>query len=370
MIDTLRRAGLAALVLLLAACASPRGAGLEREVLRNSDSADIGYSVYPVTRALIPTLAEWPVVNEAGLGWITTSQGSIGQVIRPGDSVTITVWDSSENSLLTTAGGRFVELSEMTVSPGGSVFMPYVGEVRIGGVSPQAARVRLQSALEPIAPAAQVQIAVSAGRGNAVELIGGVSSPGAYPLPDRNFTVLSLIAAGGGVDRGLRNPQIRLKRNGQLYGTSIERLYEEPRLDTLLTDGDQVIVEDEDRYFIAVGAAQNETIHPFPNDVVTAAEAVSIIGGVNDSRANPKGVLILREYPRHALEAGLRGPRTQQVVFSVDLTSADGLFAARNFRIAPNDMVYVTESPLPVTNSVFSLVGTAFGLGSRVGILN
>jgi polysaccharide export outer membrane protein len=370
MMTAFRHAWLALLVILLASCTSPRGAGFQSEVLRGSDSADIGYSVYPVTRALIPTLAEWPSVGEKRMNWITTSTGSIGQVVRPGDEMRITVWDSSENSLLTTAGGRFVQLPNMVVSPSGSVFLPYVGDVRIGGLSPQAARARLQSAMEPIAPSAQVQISVEAGRGNAVELIGGVSSPGAYPLPDRNFTVLSLIAAGGGVDDGLLNPQVRLKRNGQLYGTSIDRLYDEPRLDTLLTDGDQVIVESDDRSFIAVGAAQDETIHVFPTDIVTAAQAVSIIGGVLDSRANPKGVLILREYPREALTAGLRGPRTEQVVFAVDLTNADGLFAARNFRIAPDDMVYVTESPLPSTNSVFGVVGTAFGLGARVGILN
>jgi len=52
----------------------------------------------------------------------------------------------------------------------------------------------------------------------------------------------------------------------------------------------------------------------------------------------------------------------QQVVFTFDLTSADGLFAARNFRINPNDTVLATESPITMAQTVFSLVGTAFGL--------
>jgi polysaccharide export outer membrane protein len=358
----LRRLGLLGAILLLAACALPRGAGVEREVLRGADSDQVGFSVYPVTRALIPTLAEWPRVNEEHLGWITTSGGSIGQIVRPGDLVSVVIWDSSENSLLTGPTGRFVELPGLSVSPAGAIFVPYVGDVRIAGLSPESARLRLQEALAPIAPSAQVQLDLTPGRGNIVELIGGVAAPGPYPLPNRNFTVLSLIAAGGGVSPALRNPQIRLKRGGQLYGTSIDRLYSEPRLDTLLTDGDQVIVEADGRNFISVGAAGTEQIHSFPQDVVTATEAVSIMRGVLDNRANPQGVLIFREYPRSALAAGLRGPRTQQVVFAVDLTSADGLFAARNFRIAPGDMIYVTESPVVATSAVFGIAGSAFGL--------
>jgi polysaccharide export outer membrane protein len=366
MMTAFRNLGLVVLVLTLGACALPRGAGLEREVLRGADTDAVGFSVYPVTRALIPTVSEWPLPGERHLSWISTSQGSIGQVVRPGDSVSIVVWDSSENSLLTSADARFAALPDMTVGPNGSIFLPYVGQVNIAGLTPQGARTRLQSALESIAPSAQVQLSLSEGRGNTVELVGGVTAPGAYPMPDRNYTVLSLIAAGGGVSSSLPNPQIRLKRDGRIYGTSIDRLYSEPRLDTLLTDGDQVIVQPDDRTFLSIGSAGTETIHRFPKDAVTAAEAVSIIGGVNDGRANPQGVLILREYPRSALAAGERGPRTQQVVFTLDLTSADGLFASRNFRIAPGDMIYVTESPVVATSAVFGIVGTAFGLAGRV----
>ncbi|TFL18412.1 polysaccharide biosynthesis/export family protein [Jannaschia formosa] len=362
-----RLAALGVVLLLVAACALPRGAGVQREVLRGSSSDQVGFSVYPVTRALVPTIAEWPTVGEKHLGWITTSTGSRGRIVQGGDSVSVTIWDSSENSLLTSPGAPAVELPNLPVSPGGSIFIPYVGDVRIGGLSPESARQRVQTALEPIAPSAQVQLTMTEGRGNSVELIGGVAAPGAYPLPDRNFTVLSLIAAGGGVSPALPNPQIRLKRDGRLYGTSVDRLYDEPRLDTLLDDGDQVIVQADERTFLSIGAAGTETIHSFPDDVVTAAEAVSIIGGVVDNRANPQGILILREYPRDALAAGVRGPRTQQVVFTLDLTSADGLFAARNFRIAPGDMVYVTESPVVATQSVFSIIGSTFGLVNTAG---
>ncbi|GIT92695.1 polysaccharide biosynthesis protein [Jannaschia pagri] len=352
------------LVLVLSACSLPRGAALQREVLAGSDDASADFAVYPVTRALLPTVQQWPLVGEEHLSWISASHGSNSQQIRPGDTVSVVIWDSNENSLLTPTGTRQVTLDALRVSPGGSIFVPYVGDVRISGMTPERARGRLQNAVEPIAPSAQVQLSLTEGRGNSVDLVGGVASPGSYPMPDRNYTVLSLIAAGGGVSASLANPQIRLKRGSRLFGTSIDRLYDEPGLDTLLRGGDQIIVEEDERYFLSVGAAGSESLHPFTKDIVTAMDAVSIVGGVLDTRGNPQGVLILREYPRNALSAGTRGPRNQQVVFTIDLTSADGLFAARNFRISPKDVVYVTESPVVSAQTVFSLIGSAFGLAT------
>jgi polysaccharide export outer membrane protein len=70
----------------------------------------------------------------------------------------------------------------------------------------------------------------------------------------------------------------------------------------------------------------------------------------------------LREYPASALDAGQRGPRQQRVVFTIDLTTSDGLFSARNFYINSGDLVLATESALSSVNVVFGIVGSAFGL--------
>lgn len=352
---------------VLSACALPRGAALQSEIVGASARQDTDFAVYPVSRAALPIVAAWPLPGPRHLGWIGASHGSAAQVIAAGDTITLTIWDSSENSLLTAPGARQVVLEGLRVSPAGSIFVPYIGTVRIAGMTAEAARGTVQRALEPISPAAQAQLAVTEGRANSVDLVGGVAAPGIYPMPDRDFNVLSLIAAGGGVDAGLNNPQIRLIRGDRVYGTSIDRLYAEPRRDTLLRGGDQVIVEADDRNFVSIGAAGRETLHAFPEDVLTAMEAVALTGGVDDSRGNPQGVLILREYPIPTGKAA-GGPRPPQprVIFTLDLTSADGLFSARKFPIADGDVIYVTESPVTSTRTVFGLIGSAFGLARTV----
>ena len=129
MLRLARMSGFLGLCLLLAACSLPRGTGMEREIIGRAGDAEANFAVYPVTRAFLPTLAEWPVTGEPDLNWITTSTGSRSQVIAPGDMVSISIWDSNENSLLTAPEQRVVGLEEMRVSASGTIFMPYMGSV-------------------------------------------------------------------------------------------------------------------------------------------------------------------------------------------------------------------------------------------------
>lgn len=366
-------AAVVGILLLVSACSSlPRGAGLQSEVLAPPATDEQGlplaqdFAVETVTRDNLAAFAQWPAIGESHLSWIERVNQPNNRIIAPGDTVTVIVWTTEENGLLTGAGQRFVSLPELRVSPGGSVFLPYLGEIRISGMAPETARERIEERYMEVIPSAQVQFDLVASRMSTVSLVGGVGAPGVYPLPDQNYTVLELLAMGGGVSQALNNPRIRLQRGDRIYGTSVERLLETPRLNTTLVGGDRVYVEADDRRFLSLGAAGQEAVHPFPRDRLSALEAMSIIGGVSDSRANIQGILVLRRYPQSAVRADRTGPAHARTVFVIDLTTADGLFSAGEFLIRDGDLVYVTESPLTGTQTIFNLIGSAFGLVSRV----
>ncbi|MGR3497434.1 MAG: polysaccharide biosynthesis/export family protein [Limimaricola soesokkakensis] len=360
------------LVLLLAACGSlPRGAALRSEILQTQTLGAEqvrDFEVAPVTRALLPVYAAWPGNGGTGHSWIERVDQPQTRIIAPGDSLSITIWSTEENGLLTAPGQRFVSLPEQRVGANGTVFLPYVGTIKVSGMSPETARDRVEAEYADVTPSAQVQLGFAEGRQNTVSLVAGVAQPGSYPLPDNDFTVMGLIAEGGGVDKSLRNPQIRLTRDGRIYGTSVERLLGNPRLDTTLKGGDKIHVEADDRKFLSLGAAGTESVHYFTEDRLDALEAMAIIGGVSDSRADPGGILVLRRYPAQAVTPGAGGPDQSRVVFTIDLTSADGLFSAGEFEILPGDLVYATESPVTSATTIFGLLGTSLGLASRVGV--
>lgn len=364
----LRGAGMLFVCIGLTACSLPRGAGLQSEVIAaqtDESGADISdFAVFAVTRESVGYLNDWPVIGARGYNWITRADQPSSLIIAPGDLVSVTVWDADENSLLAGPGQRVARLEPMRVSSSGSIFLPFVGDLRIAGMSPQGARDRIEERYIETTPSAQVQINVEPGRANTANLVSGVANPGVYPLEGRDVTVLELISMGGGLGEGLVNPQIRLIRGDNIYGTSISRLYDNPRLDTVLRGGDRVIVEEEERYFLSLGAAGRESRHIFPADHVTALDALAEIGGVTDTRADPQGILILRDYPRSAVGTAPQAPPKDRMVFVIDLTSADGLFSAGEFHIMSGDLVYATESPLIVGQTVLGVLGTLLNLAN------
>ena len=145
--------GVSLVCLALGACgALPRGAGLQSEVIGMSDTDDDtleeiieqDFAVEDVTREKLATYIGWPAVGESSLNWINRVDQPNTRIIRAGDTVKITIWDTDPNSLLTAPSERFVTLPDMRVSSGGSVFLPYVGSLKISGMSPETARSRIE----------------------------------------------------------------------------------------------------------------------------------------------------------------------------------------------------------------------------------
>ena len=355
---------LALVTLGLAGCSTlPRGAALENEITKDAQLVGSGFAFYPVTRALLPAVDAWPAVNvERSHGWPAAGGGSNSQIVAPSDTLKVLIWDSSENSLLTAQTQRSAPIENLVVDESGRVFVPYVGQVQVAGMSPARARQTIENRLSTIAPGAQVQVSFEPGILNSVDLVSGVSRPGNFTLSNRNRSILSLISQGGGISSNMRNPRIKLMRGGTLYATSVDRLYDTPGMDAVLRGGDKVIVEEDERYFISLGAAGKEALIPFERDYLNALEAISMIGGIADTRADPEGILILREYPRSALAAGAKGPREQRVIFAIDMTTADGLFSAKNLQIYPEDVVLATESPVSSLQIALSVIAGSFSV--------
>ncbi|WP_296425650.1 polysaccharide biosynthesis/export family protein [Yoonia sp.] len=360
---------LTCLCVALAGCGLPRGAGFQSEVLAATnartaapgDAAVYDFAVFQVTRTVLPTLQSWPANRTKTYRWMTRSDQPASLLIAPGDRLQLTIWDAEENSVFSGSGQRATPLQEIQVDTDGTIFVPYIGELRVSGMAPATARTRIEEAMIKTIPSAQVQLAIKPGRANTANLVSGVTVPGVYPLPDRNFKLLDLLSLGGGASGLLINPQVRLIRGDEVFGVSLNRLLSEPGLDTTMRGGDRVIVQQDERYFLSLGATGTESLHTFPKDTVSALDALSIVGGVSDTRANPQGILILREYAANQVRSDGSGPPQERVVFTLDLTSADGLFSAGSFAVQPNDLVYATESPLGPALTVLNVASAITG---------
>ncbi len=363
------------LFLLLSACEQgPSGAGLQSEVLATrtevgksavEDELPGEFAVEPLSRESLGRYANWPARTLGRSYDWPRGQGGQARTMNPGDQISISVWVSEDNSLLTAPGQRVVDLAPMTISPSGRVFLPYVGQIDLSGLSQEKARAAIEAAYAKVAPSAQVQLRSVEGRQSSASVVSGVSKPGSYPLSDAGVTVLDMIAVAGGVPESVKNPQVRLQRGNRTYGISLDRVMKDTDLNIGVRGGDRLFVEDDERYFLSLGAAGAQAQHHFPQDRVSALDAMSIIGGLTPARADAKGILVLRAYQPGDVRADGSGPRHARTIFTIDLTSADGLFSAGEFTIQPGDLIYVTESPLMSSNNVLSMIRSVFGLAIR-----
>ena len=369
-IDLNRRQVLGGLVVLtLSGCSVPRGAPSQREVLARPDAEGADFALEIVTRNRLPLYPAWALRNgRLNTDWPMGGAVPTDQVLAPGDRLSLRIWDAEENSLITSAKAPFADIANVVVTASGNVSLPYIDEVQVGGLTAERARIRLREHLTTIIPSAQVQLEVREGRRNSAQMLGGVASPGTYPLNERNLPLTSLIAAAGGINPSLKNPQVQIMRGNQVFRRPWEFILDNPAHDPAIRGGDRVMVEDDPRSFKALGASQREEVIGFDEQNVSALRAISLMGGIADTRADPRGILVLRRYPESET---LRenGPPNTRVVFSFDLTRADGLFSADEFLIQPDDIVLATQAPAVTTQRVLGLLGAFLGFRRSIDAL-
>ena len=350
---------LLAALLALSACSLPRGAPVKSEILTldEADDAAQNIAVEEVSRANVKRFNSWKSIGWHGhFHWPETSRGPAYNLIKAGDAIDLTLWDSSDNSLLTTELERSTRIGNLEVSPAGTIYVPYAEHVTVAGLSESQARELIQTKVSAVAPSVQVQLSVREGVNNTVYLVSGVAKPGPVALPNRNHTILSVLSQGGGISASVKSPVVKLIRNGRTYTIPATVLFSDARRNITVRGGDQIIVEQDKRHFTGVGSVQREQIIYFEREDITAMEALTMMGGLTADRANPQGVLVLREFDNKHVRSDGKGPSNEYVIFVVNLSTADGLFGASKLLIQPGDVVVATESALKPAQAIIALI--------------
>ncbi|MEI4474163.1 polysaccharide biosynthesis/export family protein [Frigidibacter sp. MR17.24] len=348
----------------LPACASlPRGAGSPAMILETARAQGSGISVIPVTRRNVAQLNGRAGGGRLAHGWLAGGAPDPAGTIRPGDRLNVAIWDTATDTLLTETGAKSALLTGLEVDAGGRIAVPYAGRIGVGGDSVERARATILESLAPSMPTAEVQLQRLPGRLTSVSLVSGVPQPGSVPLEAAGLSTLGLISQGGGISTGLRHPVVRVMRGDGVYETWAEDLLAGRSADAWLRGGDRVMVVEDERSFTAIGATGTEQVVPFDESEITAMTALAMAGGLNESRADLKGILVLRGAP-----AAAPGQGEGDAIYVLDLTGADGLFAARAFGIRPGDTVMATESPVVSAQTVLGLAGLLLRTGTAAGV--
>lgn len=225
------------------------------------------------------------------------------QKLGPGDTVHVTVFGQAD---LTT---------DARLSERGTIDMPLVGQVRIGGETSADAARTIAAALKKgqFLKQPQVTVALTAVRSRQVSLLGMVAHPGRYPIEEAHLAIADVIAAAGGIAPG-GSDTVTVIRDGETQ--KVNALAG----DFFLKPGDTVYVDRAPVFYIYGEVTRSGAYPVTPN--MTVMQAISVGGGITP-RGSDRRVKLRR--------VGADGKVVEKDAGLQDIVKA-------------NDVIYVKES--------------------------
>lgn len=357
---------LIAALAVVSSCGLPRPGPNKREIYAGSVQQQGDAFVVSVNDRVTRATAVTPAL---GFSDAFKNAGTLGSdTIRPGDVLSLTIWENVDKPLLGPDGQVAAVLEEVQVDGAGFIFVPYAGRIRAAGNTPEAIRRVIKSKLEDQTPDPQVEVRRAAGDGATVSIVGVVGAQGVYPIERPTRTLAAMLAKSGGVTIEPEIAQVTVLRKGQTGKIWFQDLFDNPRLDIALRGGDRILVEADTRAFTALGATGAQSRVTFDSQHLSAIEAIAQVGGLNSAAADPKGVFVFRNEPGEIANQVLGRDDligAQRMVYVLDLTEPNGMFMARDFVVRDGDTLYVTEAPFTTWDkTISSITGSATSVSS------
>lgn len=359
---------LLATVAIVGSCGLPRSGPTTREVYSGSIEKKGDAHIVTVTAEVSRLTASQPAI---GFSSAFLNAGIVGSdTISAGDTLAVTVFENvKDDPLLGNTDQRVSTLAEVQVDGQGYIYIPYAGRILAAGQTPEGVRQAITRQLEDQTPDPQITVSRAAGIGSSVSISGQAAVAGIYPIEAPTRTLSRMLANSGGITIDPEVAIIRVTRGGETGKVWLKDLYENPELDIALRAGDKIVIEEDTRSFMALGATGTQNLVPFESGTMSALEAIATVGGLNTMSANPKGVFILRDESEEIARAVLGRPDLvgpQRLVYVLNLIEPTGLFEARDFQIRDGDTLYVTEAPFTRWQKVIGAITGATGAASSI----
>lgn len=332
-------------VLLLVGLLSGCSVGLVSFPVTEAEQKALPPSI-TVVRLDAATVAALPAPQNRGGGSELPASGTWNYKVGVGDILSIDVFDHPELTLPAGAQRSAAE-SGFRVQADGSFFYPFVGQVAAEGRAPEEIREDLRTRLATYIPDPQLEVRVAAFNSQAVVVTGEVATPSRQALTTVPVTLLDAVNAAGGLTDAADAAHIRLQRGQTSHIIDLQGFLSGQALrnNPLLRGGDIVSVPrkiTQEAYLL--GQVSRPAAIDLARDPVTLTQAITRQGGLDERRADARGVLVFRKVG------------TEVTVYQLDVASPEGLLIGTGFYLLPDDVIYVTRSPSAVWNDTISLI--------------
>ena len=349
---------------LLGGCVLAPGQHLSNGgMLRESDASRY-FEVVPITPKLLAmqhaTAADAPAVPAA----LLDAQPQPYR-IGAGDMLYITVWDHPE---LTAPAGpqQQTAINSRLVRSDGTLYYPFVGEVKVAGMTLEELRKLIARKLAPYIPNPQVDVGITAYASQHVTLSGAFVNTTPQPITSVPLTLAQAVGAAK-VDISDANLSgLVLSRDGHDYPLDLDALEHSDHLASriYLRPGDRIYLPHNDRKQIyLMGEVMQPRAFPYKTSAMNLTQALGLAGGLNPNTSNGSAVLVIRGVKDLEVK-----PAT---VYELDAKSPAAFALADNFQVLPGDVVFVGAAGVTRWNRLVSqLLPITAALNSAAAIQN
>lgn len=334
------------------------------------ESSDLGigadFAVVPIDEIVTETLGK--TVPEAfSSAFRDKISGKVSSMPSVGDHITINIWEASPDGLFSTTENKQNQVEEI-VDEEGKIYIPYVGRLRVVGLTVEGVRSTIEKKLEGKAVEPQVQVVLSSNGGHKVSIVGDVGQPGRIDIPVSGLRLVEAVAQAGGSKQPSYESEVSITRiNGVSGAIRLDDAMRDPRNNVWLAPRDTVQVLHQPRSFTAFGAVTNQNQQFFKTQNVSLAEALAQSRGLNDNLADASGVFLFRFEPAERLRIAARpfAPKlmrpdgTVPTIYKLNFKEPKALFLAGSFAVRDKDMIYVANAPAAEFRKFLSILSPA-----------
>lgn len=313
------------------------------------------------------------------------SSSTFNNTISAGDVVDVSIWEAPPALLFGTAsdisglsGSKEVKLPEQMVDNKGQITIPFVGKISVSGKTPEQVQTMIVKGLTKKAnnPSAVVRIAKN--NSADVTIVGEVTNSTRMPLTGKAERILDALAAAGGTKHPSSRISVQLNRRGQSVEMPFDAIIKDPRQNVILQKGDVVSVNYQTKSFTVLGATAKNTEIDFEAGGISLMQALARSGGLDDNRADARGVFIFRQESANILTPEQRAALPMQlqyasevpVIYRLNLKEPINYIVAQNFAIKDKDLIYVSNAPGVEFRKFISLVAQGMYIVNTVDDLS
>lgn len=312
-------------------------------------SIDERVDVYPMTPSLIDRMTPKVVQSRANPG-LDIEKNSYQYRVGIGDVLRITVYNHPE---LTNPQGEYRSAKDSgnTVRNDGNIFFPYVGNVKVVGMTVDQIRKILSDRLVKYIESPQIDVSVAGFSSHKIYVSGAVKTSGKQALTDIPTTIIDAVNTAGGLTSEADWDHAVLTHKDKSETISLRSLLQKGDLmqNRIMYSGDSLYVPRNDELKVTVmGETISQDTLKMGMYGMTLAEAINNTGGLSRSHSDATGVFVIR--PTGTMKGKIAR------IYQLDASDASAMVMASQFQLEPKDVVYITTAPITRWNRVITKI--------------